>query len=73
MQFVLAVDLGTGGPKVALVSDRGELLGHEFEGVELLLRPGGGAEQSAERWWDATISAAKRLLGGKKSCSDSFP
>jgi xylulokinase len=62
MRFVLAVDLGTSGPKVALVSDRGELVGQEFESVELLLRPGGGAEQSAERWWDATIGAAKRLL-----------
>jgi xylulokinase len=62
MRFVLAVDLGTSGPKVALVSDRGELVGQEFESVELLLRPGGGAEQSAERWWDATSGAAKRLL-----------
>ncbi len=44
-KVVLAVDLGTSGPKVALVSTGGAVLGHEFEPVELLLLPGGGAEQ----------------------------
>src|SRR4030042_6479883 len=61
-KYVLAVDLGTGGPKVALVSTDGEVVGHEFEKTELLLLPGGGAEQDPDDWWRAITTAAKRLL-----------
>ncbi|MDP2859989.1 MAG: FGGY-family carbohydrate kinase [Bacillota bacterium] len=62
-KYVLAVDLGTSGPKVALVSTDGEIIGHEFEKTELLLLPGGGAEQDPNDWWRAITTAAKRLLG----------
>lgn len=61
-KYVLAVDLGTGGPKVALISTNGEIIGHEFEKTELLLLPGGGAEQDPDDWWRAMTTAAKRLL-----------
>ena len=62
-RYVLAIDLGTGGPKVALVATHGQLVGHEFEKTELLLLPGGGAEQDPNDWWRAIGAAAKRLLG----------
>ncbi len=62
-KVVLAVDLGTSGPKVALVSTDGAVLGHEFEPVELLLLPGGGAEQRPDEWWTAITTASRRLLG----------
>jgi xylulokinase len=61
-KFIFAIDLGTSGPKVALVSTQGELVGSEFEETRLLLLPGGGAEQSPGEWWDAIQKAAKRLL-----------
>jgi xylulokinase len=61
-RHVLAIDLGTGGPKVALVSVDGRVAGSEFEPVELLLLDGGGAEQRPADWWAAITSAAKRLL-----------
>ena len=60
---VLAVDLGTSGMKVALVSLRGEVLGLESQGVKLHLTPDGGAEQSPEDWWQAFLSVSARLLG----------
>jgi xylulokinase len=60
--FILAIDLGTSGPKVALFSSQGEMLGSEFEETRLLLLPDGGAEQSPDDWWDAIQNAAKRLL-----------
>ena len=59
----LAIDLGTSGPKVALFSTQGELIGCEFEETQLLLSSGGGAEQSADDWWRAIGKAVKRLLG----------
>ena len=62
-KFILAIDLGTGGPKVALVSTQGELVGSEFEETRLILLPEGGAEQAPQDWWEAIDKAAKRLLG----------
>lgn len=61
-KFILAIDLGTSGPKVALFSSRGEMLGSEFEETKLLLLPDGGAEQSPDEWWEAIQRAVKRLL-----------
>src|SRR5688500_4959686 len=43
---VLAVDLGTSGMKVALVTTQGRVLGWESQGITLQLTPDGGAEQS---------------------------
>ena len=61
-KYILAIDLGTSGPKVALFSLQGEMLGSEFEETQLLLFPNGGAEQSPKDWWDAIHKAVKRLL-----------
>jgi xylulokinase len=61
-KFILAVDLGTSGPKTALISVRGEVVGSEFAPTPLILLPGGGAEQDPQGWWDAILSTAKKLL-----------
>jgi xylulokinase len=61
-KFILSIDLGTSGPKVALFSTRGELLGSEFEETRLILLENGGAEQSPSEWWTAIDKAIKRLL-----------
>src|SRR3990170_4337534 len=61
-KFILAIDLGTSGPKVALFSTQGELVGSEFEETRLILLPDGGAEQSPAEWWEAINKAARRLL-----------
>ncbi|HEY1277033.1 MAG TPA: FGGY-family carbohydrate kinase [Thermoleophilaceae bacterium] len=60
---VLALDLGTGGPKVALVGLDGEVLGAEREPNTVTYLPGGGAEQDPADWWRAIVAAARRLLG----------
>jgi len=60
--FVLAVDLGTGGPKVALVSATGRIAASAFEPVALHLVSGGGAEQDPSAWWGAVVSAARRVI-----------
>ncbi len=59
---VLAIDLGTSGPKVAIVSDRGEILGGATESVDLLLDGHGGAEQDPHAWWDAIVAATRRTI-----------
>jgi xylulokinase len=61
-KYILAIDLGTSGPKVALFSTQGELIGSEFEETKVMLLPDGGAEQSPADWWTAIRTAGKRLL-----------
>src|ERR1700722_20317464 len=59
---VLAIDLGSGSAKVALVSQRGEVLAAAMRPTETVLLPGGGAEQDPDQWWSAVIGAARAVL-----------
>ena len=59
---VLAVDLGTGGPKVAVLGSTGRILAHAFQAVGIDLTGDGGAEQSPQAWWDAIVASARRAL-----------
>jgi len=61
---VLAVDLGTGGPKVAVVTASGRIVGHASEPVTLHLLDGGGAEQDPDEWWTAICTATRRVMAG---------
>ena len=65
-KLILAVDLGTSGMKVALITISGKVLGWEAEPVRLLITPDGGAEQSPDEWWAAFLSATGRLLKRKQ-------
>ena len=59
---ILAVDLGTSGVKVALITMHGQVLGWESQPITLHITPDGGAEQSPDEWWQTFMSAAQRLL-----------
>ncbi|MEI2708633.1 MAG: FGGY family carbohydrate kinase [Chitinophagaceae bacterium] len=59
---ILAIDLGTSGMKVALITVSGKVIGWESEPVQLIITPDGGAEQSPDEWWQAFLSAAGRLM-----------
>jgi xylulokinase len=59
---ILAVDLGTSGVKVAVITIYGRVLGWEAQPVALQLTPDGGAEQSPDQWWGGLVAAAQRLL-----------
>jgi len=59
---VLAIDLGTSGPKVGLVTREGNVLAAEYEPVAIQLGPRGSAEQRPADWWAATVTASRRLL-----------
>jgi xylulokinase len=57
---VLAVDLGTGGPKVGLVSFHGEIVWWEHVGVRTTYAPGGSVTQDADEWWRLVVDATRR-------------
>ncbi|MGO9029118.1 MAG: xylulokinase [Acidimicrobiales bacterium] len=63
-EYVLAIDLGTGGPKVAVVSTTGTIVAHGFAPVALHLLKGGGAEQDPDEWWSAIRAAAAQAMAG---------
>lgn len=61
-ECVLAIDLGTGGPKVALVDAGGATLGWSSRPVATQFFPGGGAEQDPHEMWSAIVAATRATL-----------
>ncbi|WP_276204375.1 xylulokinase [Enhygromyxa salina] len=59
---VLAIDLGTSGPKVAVVTLDAKVVGWQTRPVPLSLLDGGGAEQAPADWWRAICEAATAVL-----------
>ncbi len=59
---MLAIDLGTGGPKVALVGSDGSTLGWRSAEVATELLPDGGAEQDPNAMWAAVVAATQELV-----------
>ncbi|WP_125079293.1 xylulokinase [Mycobacterium sp. P7213] len=61
-RVVLAVDLGTGGPKVGFVSLDGTVLWSDLIAVATEYGPDGAAIQDAGLWWEIIRDATKRGL-----------
>ena len=61
-RYVLAIDMGTGTVKAAVVSSRGEIVGAAMRGISTRQLPGGGAEQDPEEWWTATVESAREAV-----------
>jgi xylulokinase len=61
-RFVLAVDLGTGGPKLGLVSVVGQVAWQDHIPVQTKWLDGGGAVQDAAEWWQIVSDATRRAL-----------
>jgi xylulokinase len=62
MEYTLGIDLGTTGVKVLLVSDKGEVIASVKGEYPLLMPRPNWAEQDAEVWWNAALSALKSCL-----------
>lgn len=61
-ELCLSVDLGTGGPKVGIVTLDGTVLCHEVRHVPTHFDASGAATQDAELWWTLILESATRLL-----------
>ena len=61
--WILAVDLGTGGPKTGAVTLGGELLAHARSTVHTRYLPGGGAVQDPAEWWDQIAKGVREVVG----------
>ena len=65
-KHILAIDLGTSGPKVALVSTDGKIMDYQVEKTSLLFLDYGGVEQRPDDWWHAIKKATQRLLAAAR-------
>jgi xylulokinase len=61
--WILAVDLGTGGPKTGAISLGGEVLASSLHAVHTRYFAGGGAVQDPAEWWDCTRAGVRELVG----------
>jgi xylulokinase len=60
--YVLAIDVGTSGPKAAIVSLQGSILATARAHVETIFLPDDGAEQDPEALWGAVKQACGTAL-----------
>ena len=63
-RWILAVDLGNGGPKVAVVSLEGAVLRVAMRPVRLSVGLDGTATQDATEWWSGLLAAAREAIDG---------
>jgi len=61
-QYILSIDLGTGGPKVALVAPDGGIVSSAVRSVSTRHLGPGAAEQDPDEVWRAIVSAAKQVV-----------
>jgi xylulokinase len=65
-RLVLAVDLGTGGPKVGFVSVTGRVAWQDHVAVGTQWLSGGGAVQDPAEWWRIISEAVRRGLASDR-------
>jgi sugar (pentulose or hexulose) kinase len=59
-EYVLTIDLGTSGPKVAIFTFDGSFVDGDFTPVDLNVLADGGVEQSPAAWWNGVVAASQR-------------
>ncbi len=62
MDLTLAIDVGTGSVRAALVDARGTILAIEAVEQHQAVPAFGWAEQSAQGWWDGVVRAVRAVL-----------
>jgi xylulokinase len=62
LKYILAIDLGSGGPKVGIVDSGGHVIASAVERTTIQFYPNGGAEQDPHEWWHAISLAAKSAI-----------
>jgi xylulokinase len=61
-ELCLSIDLGTGGPKIGLVTLDGDVLAYELHPVATTYTNDGGATQDPVEWWTIICDATRRLV-----------
>ncbi|HEV3274852.1 MAG TPA: FGGY-family carbohydrate kinase [Candidatus Dormibacteraeota bacterium] len=70
--WILAVDLGTGGPKTGAVTLSGELIAVAHRAVATTYSDDGGAVQDPHAWWDGIRQGIAEILGNGVVAGDAI-
>ena len=60
--WYLAIDLGTGGVKVAAVLEDGSVVADQFATIETTVTLDGGSTQDPAHWWSAIVGCVSAVL-----------
>jgi xylulokinase len=61
-RYVLVIDLGTGGPKVGLVDQQGQVAASASAPVQIFFLPDEGAEHDPAEWWSTITTCVKKVI-----------
>ena len=61
-RWYLAIDLGSGGLKAAVVDEHGAVLAASFRSIETCRAGDGAAEQDTDVWWTALLDAGAEVV-----------
>jgi xylulokinase len=61
-EYVLVIDLGTGGPKAGVINQEGHVAACTSAPVQLFFLPDGGAENDPAEWWSSIRGCVKKVL-----------
>ena len=61
-RWILAIDLGNGGPKAGVVTLGGEIAATSFEPVAVQIGLDGTATQDPHEWWTSLVAAARAAI-----------
>ncbi|MFX0083285.1 MAG: FGGY-family carbohydrate kinase [Candidatus Hodarchaeota archaeon] len=62
IKYILAIDHGTGGPKSAIATTRGDVVEWAFQETPIHAIKGGAVEQNPDDWWNAIKNTAKKVI-----------
>lgn len=71
-RWILAVDLGNGGPKVAVVSLEGEVRRTALRPVSVHIGLDGSATQDATEWWERLLEAVREVVEESQADRDAL-
>ena len=61
-EWILAIDLGNGGPKVAAVALNGTILATAFRSCDVHIGNDGAATQDASQWWTGLVAGVREVV-----------
>ena len=70
MRYLLGLDIGTSGTKVALFDELGNTISTATYGYDLYQAQVGWAEQKPEEWWNACVNGIKDVIINSKVNSE---
>ena len=66
LKYVLAIDMGSGSTKAAVVSNAGEVVASAIRHTTTKVMAGGAVEQDPEEWWRSVCDAAKEAIAASR-------